>query len=215
MEGRACILGATGLIGSNLLELLLSDNRYTEVMVYTRKPTGIEHPKLAEKVGDLLDEDFFKDPIFAEHIFCCIGTTQSKTPDMSVYKQIDFGIPVNSAHAGLRGGMKKFLVVSSLGANASSKMFYPRIKGQMEETLQKMDIPGLHIFRPSMLLGKREETRFGETVGRAFVKFFSPLIPSRYKGVEAGDVARAMLKVATADTGKGVYESDEIRKMLS
>lgn len=215
MKRKACILGATGLVGSELLQLLLSDESYDEVFVYTRKSLNISHPRLTEKVGNLLKEDFFKDPIRAEHVFCCIGTTQSKTPDVSDYKQVDFGIPVHSAHAGLAGDMKKFLVVSSLGANADSKMFYPRVKGQMEDALRKMDIPHLHIFRPSMLLGKRDEFRFGEAFGKVVMKVLGFLIPSKYKGIEASDVAKAMHKVANLDIAKDVYESNEIKKIIS
>lgn len=213
MKRKACILGATGLVGSQLLNYLLEDDKYDEVLVYARRSTGVEHPKLREIVGDLLDEDFFNEPIFAEDIFCCIGTTQSKTPDVSVYKQIDFGIPVHSAQAGIRGGMRKFLVVSSIGANANSRMFYPKVKGQMEDALKKMAIPRLHIFRPSMLLGDRNEFRFGESVGKALVKVFGVFIPSKYKGISASEVAQAMHRVAVSDVGKLVYESDEIKKM--
>lgn len=213
MKRKACILGATGLVGSQLLNYLLEDDKYDEVLVYARRSTGVEHPKLHEVVGDLLDEGFFNDPIFAEDIFCCIGTTQSKTPDVSVYKQIDFGIPVHSAQAGIRGGMRKFLVVSSIGANANSRMFYPKVKGQMEDALKKMAIPRLHIFRPSMLLGDRNEFRFGESVGKALVKVFGVFIPSKYKGISASEVAQAMHRVAVSDVGKLVYESDEIKKM--
>lgn len=215
MKLKACILGATGLVGGELLQLLLQDESYDEVMVYTRKPLEISHPKLTEKVGNLLKEDFFKGPIIADHIFCCIGTTQSKTPDMSVYKQVDFGIPLHAANAGLRGGMQKFLVVSSIGANANSKMFYPRVKGQMEEALRKLDIPKLHIFRPSMLLGDRDEFRFGESFGKVVVKVFGFLIPSKYKGIKAADVAKAMQKVAKLDIANEVYESNEIAKIVS
>lgn len=213
MKRKACILGATGLVGSQLLNYLLEDDKYDEVLVYARRSTGVEHPKLREIVGDLLDEGFFNEPILAEDFFCCIGTTQSKTPDVSVYKQIDFGIPVHSAQAGIRGGMRKFLVVSSIGANANSRMFYPKVKGQMEDALKKMAIPRLHIFRPSMLLGDRNEFRFGESVGKALVKVFGVFIPSKYKGISASEVAQAMHRVAVSDVGKLVYESDEIKKM--
>ncbi|WP_417589756.1 NAD(P)H-binding protein [Owenweeksia hongkongensis] len=215
MNKKACILGATGLVGSELLQILLNDESYDEVLVYTRKSLDISHPRLSVKVGNLTNEDFFKEPILVDHIFCCIGTTQSKTPDVSDYKQIDFGIPIHSAQAGLAGGMKKFLVVSSLGANADSQMFYPRVKGQMEDALRKMGIPHLHIFRPSMLLGNREEFRFGEAFGKVVMKVFGFLIPSKYKGIQASEVAEAMHKVANLDIANEVYESKEIKKLVS
>lgn len=215
MKHTACILGATGLVGNELLQLLLNDESYDEVLVYTRKSLNMSHPRLTEKVGNLLKEDFFKEPISADHIFCCIGTTQSKTPDVSVYKQVDFGIPLHAAQAGLNGSMRKFLVVSSLGANADSKMFYPRIKGQMEDALRKLEIENLHIFRPSMLLGNRDEFRLGEAFGKMVMKAFGFLIPAKYKGIQAVDVAKAMHKVAGLDIAKEVYDSHEIKKMIS
>lgn len=212
---RAVILGATGLIGGHLLQLLLESDTYDEVLVLGRSSTGIEHPKLKEQLGDLMKEDFFKDPIEAEHIFCCIGTTQAKTPDLADYKHIDYGIPVRAAQAGLKGGVHKYLVVSSIGANPKSKMFYSRTKGQMEETLQKMSFPRLHIFRPSLLLGDRDEFRLGEKVGGVFTKIFGWALPARYKGISAEKVAEAMYEVSCSSTQQEIFESDEIRKLAA
>ncbi len=213
MINRAVLLGATGLVGGHLLDILLEEDTYDEVLVVGRSSTGRKHPKLKEKLGDLLSDDFFKEPLECQHMYCCIGTTQSKTSDLTVYKHIDYGIPVHSAAAGLKGGMQKFLVMSSLGANPKSKMFYSRTKGQMEETLRKMSIPRLHIFRPSLLLGKRDETRLGEKVGVAMNKVFGWAFPAKYKGISAVRVARAMYVVANSTSDKEVYESDEIRKL--
>lgn len=213
MTNRAILIGATGLIGGHLLDLLLEGDAYDEVLVIGRHSTERKHPKLKEKIGDLLSEDFFNEPLKGEHIFCCVGTTQSKTPDLTVYKQIDYGIPVRAAQAGVKGGMQKFLVVSSIGANPKSKMFYSRTKGQMEETLKKMSIPRLHIFRPSLLLGDRDEFRLGEKVGSAMVKLLGWAMPARYKGIPAQQVASAMYHVARSFSDKEVYESEEIRKL--
>lgn len=213
MESKAAILGATGLVGSHLLQMLLEDDYYDQVIVYGRRSTGIEHPKLREILGDLLDDDFFEQGIKAEDVYCCIGTTQSKTPDLSVYKKIDYGIPVRAAKAGLTGGMQKFLVVSSMGANPSSKTFYSRTKGQMEAALQRMAIPRLHLFRPSLLMGERDENRLGENIAAALFKVFGWAIPKKYKGIQASTVARAMHHVARNLYDKEIIESDEIREM--
>ncbi len=214
MTNRAILLGATGLIGGHLLDILLEGNAYDEVLVIGRSSTGRNHPKLTEKLGDLLDDDFFKQPLECQHMYCCIGTTQSKTSDLTVYKHIDYGIPVQSAMAGLKGGMQKFLVVSSLGANPKSKMFYSRTKGQMEEALRKMSIPRLHIFRPSLLLGDRDETRIGEKVGVAINKLLGWAFPAKYKGIPAKKVAQAMYAVANSISDKEIYQSDEIRRLV-
>lgn len=214
MNNKAVIIGATGLIGGHLLDIILQEDAYDEVLVLGRSSTGVKHPKLRERLGDLLSDDFFETPIEAEHIFCCVGTTQSKTRDLNVYKQIDYGIPVRAAQAGLRGGMQKFLVVSSLGANANSRIFYSRIKGQMEEALFKMSIPRLHIFRPSLLLGDRDEFRLGEKVGSALTGIFSWAIPDKYKGISAEKVARSMYVIARSLSTKDIYNSQEIRRMI-
>lgn len=212
MNKKAAILGATGLIGSELLPLLLEDENYDEVWVYTRKPLKSDHPKLKQIIGDLLEEGAF-DGLAVEDVFCCIGTTQAKTPDLSDYKNIDYGIPLRAAKAGVKGGMHQFLVVSSLGANAESKTFYLKVKGQMEQGLRKMAIPKLYIFRPSLLLGKREEFRMMERIGQVAVNLFRWAIPAKYKGIKAARVARAMHEVANSLSEQVVYESDDILKL--
>tara|TARA_R110000850_G_scaffold68457_3_gene152825 strand:- start:670 stop:1314 length:645 start_codon:yes stop_codon:yes gene_type:complete len=213
VKNRAVILGATGLVGKHLLDTLLNEDSYDEILVIGRSSTGLNHPKLKEQLGDLLDDNFFKEPLECNHLYCCIGTTQSKTSDLAVYKHIDYGIPVHAATAGLKGGMQKFLVVSSLGANPKSKMFYSRTKGQMEETLRKMSIPRLHIFRPSLLLGDRDETRIGEKVGVFINKVLGWAFPAKYRGISAKKVATAMYVVANSISDKEVYESDEIGRL--
>lgn len=216
MTRRAAILGATGLVGGELLQMLLEDELYDEVLVFSRKSTGIKHPKMVEKIGDLLDDDFFGDAIIADDIFCAIGTTQSKTPDLAVYRNVDFGIPVRVAALGLKGGVKRFVVISSMGANAQSRIFYPRIKGQMESALQKMQIKRLRIVRPAMLKGHRSEFRFGETIGQKLLSAAGKLLPARYRPIEAQEAAKAMLQLAKNDALKGVvFENDQLKELAA
>ncbi len=209
MNKKAAILGATGLIGSELLPLLVQDEAYSEIWVYTRRPLQQQNKKIKEIVIDLLEENVF-DNLAVDDVFCCIGTTQSKTPDLSDYKNIDYGIPVRAARSGLKNGVRQVLVVSSLGANADSKTFYLKVKGQMEQALQKMSIPQLRIFRPSLLLGSRNEFRLGERIGQVAVRIFGWAIPARYKGVEASRVALAMYEVAQSASRQVIFESDDI-----
>ncbi len=213
MSKQAVLIGATGLVGQELLSLLLQDDNYSSIVVLARKSTGISHPKLKEQIGDLLDDAFFKEPISGDEIFCCVGTTQSKTPDLATYKHIDFGIPTRAALAGIHGGINKFLVISSMGANPKSKMFYSRTKGQMEEALSKLNLERLHIFRPSLLVGDRNEVRLGEKAGLVFMKLFGWLVPNKYKGIEADVVAKAMHNVANQETEKRLFDSAEIRQL--
>jgi len=214
LKRKAVLIGATGLVGSHLLKLLLEHEHYEQVNVYTRQSTGVAHHKLTEEVGDLLDDDLWGDALIADDIFCAIGTTQSKTPDLAVYRNIDFGIPVRAATLGLKGGVKRFLVISSMGANASSKIFYPRIKGQMEMALQKLPLQRLRILRPSLLAGRRSEFRLGERVGQTLLALGGTWVPSRLRPISAQGVARAMLTLALDDSRGGViFESDQIQDL--
>lgn len=214
MARTAIILGASGLVGSHLLHMLLDDEGYDKVVAYARKALDVEHPKLEIRQRDLLEEAAFEDAK-CDDLFCCIGTTQAKTPDLTEYRKIDFGIPVNAARSALKLGMQRCIVISSMGADAESKTFYLKIKGQMEEALKKMSIPELHILRPSLLLGNREEFRFGERVFAFLMKFFRWFIPKRYQAIEAEQVARAMMKLKDKEYSELVVESDEIRNLAS
>lgn len=213
MNKTAAILGATGLVGNEILKRLLADDRYAKVIVYSRRELELSHAKLKVIVGDLTDEKTFAPAIEADEIFCAIGTTQAKTPDLASYKNIDYGIPVSAANYGIKGGLKRFLVVSSLGAKASSKMFYPRIKGMMEESLLKKAIPQLYIFRPSFILGDRDERRIGEGIAKFLVKALRPIIPRNYRGVEASEIAQAMINAANSKRSETIIQSKEIKAL--
>jgi uncharacterized protein YbjT (DUF2867 family) len=212
MKKTAAVVGATGLIGRFLVDELLADNRYEKVVVYARSSAKREHPKLEWQVGDLFNDSTFGQGIDAHDIFCAIGTTRAKTSDLATYKNIDLGIPVRTAEMGLKGQMTTYSVVSSIGANADSGAFYTRIKGQMEKALLKMPIPNLYIFRPSFILGPREEFRFGEEVAKFFAKALKPVIPKKYRGIEAEVIAKAMIKAANSLDAPQILESHEIEK---
>jgi uncharacterized protein YbjT (DUF2867 family) len=213
MTKSAALIGATGLVGQNLLSQLLQDKRYQKVWVYARSEPDNKHPKLVWKQGDLLSEALFEAGIPAEDVFCAIGTTRAKTPDLEKYRAIDYGIPVRAAQMGLKGKMRSFLVVSSLGANAQSSFFYPRLKGEMEQALLAMQIPKLHLFRPSFILGERKETRWGENIGKALFAFLAPIIPSRYRGLSAEKIAKAMVCAANQSSAPQVLETKAIKRL--
>ncbi len=211
-DRKAILLGATGLIGKELLLLLLRDDYYSEVAVYARRPIDLKHPRLSIQTGDLLDDDFYSGRMHAASIFCCIGTTQSKTPDLSIYKKIDYGIPVQAARVGAAEGARQFLVVSAMGAKVDSRIFYNHTKGHMEEAVLNSGIPEIYIFRPSLLLGQRKEFRLMERVGKVFFTVFQRLLPRRYRGIHARTVARAMLAVAKNRPDQQIFLSDQIQK---
>lgn len=214
MGKTAIILGATGLTGNLLLNKLITDDRYREVKIFTRKPTGTTHPKVTEIVGNLLELEQYKNEFIADEVYCCIGTTAKKTPDKSLYRKIDFGIPAAAAKLCKKNNIHTFLVVSAMGAHPKSKIFYNKTKGEMELAVFSEKIPNTYILRPSFIGGKRDEKRLGEKMGIAFAKFIQPLLQGRlkkYRLIEAETIAQAMIYLANTKPGIQIVPSDKIQ----
>lgn len=197
MAGKtAAIIGATGLIGSSILEFLLADPDYEKVTAIVRRPIDRAHPKLVVAVIDFHDKDAFRQGLVgSEVVFCAIGTTQQQVKgDKEAYRKVDYDIPVNAAMLSAELTVAQYLLVSSVGADKSSKNFYLSLKGEVEDIIRSYTIPYISIFRPSMLLGQRKEFRLGERLGQALMKALAFLIPSKYKAIEAATVAAAMVQ---------------------
>ena len=192
---NALLFGASGLIGSHLLEQLIKDEAFSKVTLLLRKELPIQDPKVSQIVLDFnAPESWEKHFESVDVTFCSIGTTRNKTPDLTAYRKIDFDIPVNAIHIAEKAKVGKFMLVSSVGADAKSKNFYLKIKGEVEEILLKSKIENKGIFQPSLLLGKRKEKRTGEAIARAIVPLFNFLLPKKYKAVQASEVAREMIQ---------------------
>lgn len=221
MDGKvktAIILGATGLTGGILLQLLLGDRRYQKIKLFSRSGIGFEHPKLEEYLGDLMNLATFQNDFKGDVVFCCIGTTKAKTSDKEIYKMIDYGIPVNAAHICKENGIETFLVVSALGANPESTIFYNRIKGQMEKAVLDFQIGKTHILQPSLISGKRKEKRRGEQVFKQLMAAIDFLLVGpleKYRSVHPETIAKCMIWLANNDMEKIRIESDEIKKIAN
>lgn len=207
----ALLAGATGLTGGHLLECLLADARYSRVHALVRKPALPAHARLQEHTFD------FDHPVklpHADDAFCCLGTTIKKAGSQAAFRKVDFDYVLTLARRARNAGAKRFLVVSSLGADARSPIFYHCVKGEMEAALREIGFVALHIFQPSLLLGDRREARLGERLGIAASAVIAPFMlgPVRkYRPIEANTVAKAMWKTAWAgQTGIHVHPSDEI-----
>ncbi len=189
----ATLIGATGMIGGELLQQLLNDPYFSNVRVLVRRPFNMEHPKLQKKLVDFNDADSLLVALDgSEVVFVAVGTTQKKVKgDREAYRKVDYDIPVNIARYCKMAGCKIFILVSSIGANSKSNNFYLKLKGEAEDTIMKTQIETVHIMQPSMLLGNRDEFRFGEKIGSPLMKIFSFLIPSKYRAIKAKDVAKA------------------------
>ena len=213
MNKTALIAGSTGLIGSQLLQLLLDSDRYSHVIALTRQDLPLQHSKLTQlkidfsKLGESL-EDFA-----ADDIYCCLGTTMAKAGTKENFYQVDFYYPLLLAKSGKQRGAKQYMLVSALGADKNSSIYYNQVKGEIEEAVTKEHFEATHIFRPSLLLGDRSEQRTGEDAARIFYKIFGFLIPKKYKAINSANVARAMLHFASQEQiGTHIHESKDLQQ---
>ncbi len=214
----AILLGATGLTGGYLLKILLNDPKYDKVKVFSRSSVGIKHDKLEEHLVDMLKLEEYKNDFHADEVYCCIGTTKRKTPDKDLYKKIDYGIPVTAARLCREKNIQTFLVISALGADANSSIFYNKVKGKMQHDVLEAGIANTYIFQPSLIAGNREEERFYEKLGIKGMKVFNNLLIGsfkKYRSIRPETIARAMNKCANAGYSKILIESDEIKEIAS
>jgi len=210
MPRSALVVGATGLVGSALLNVLLDSPRYERVNVWARRPLTVSHPKLAATVVDF--DRLAELHVDAEDVYCTLGTTIRTAGSKGVFRRVDFDYPLALARTAARDGAKRVLVVSSLGADSRSGMFYSRVKGEMEESVSEAGVRKALFFRPSLLDGQRSEFRLGERVALLIGLVLGPLL-GRYRPIHAELVARAMLRAAEKDLPAGVFESDRIREL--
>lgn len=217
MKKTATVIGATGLIGRQLVRLLLEDEHYGQLRILVRRPYGLTHPKLQEVIVNFDDSDDFKSAVSgSDAIFCSVGTTQKKTKgNKTAYRKVDYEIPLNAAIYGASSGCSHFLLVSSVGADRESGNFYLRLKGEVEEKLKKINVATVSVFRPSFLLGKRDEFRLGEILAKPLSVAFSFLFPSRFKPIRASEVARSMIAVSKRDRpGYQIYHFREMKEFI-
>jgi len=213
----ALIIGSTGLIGSELLNLLLDSNDYLKVITFVKRDTGIKHPKLTQHIIDFDKPETYIELVVGDDFFCTIGTTIKKAGSKEDFRKVDFGYPKQFAAFALQNKVKNYLIISSLGANAKSGNFYLKTKGEIQDFLKDCDFESVAVLQPSLLLGNRTEFRLGEKVGAFFMKTFSLLFVGnlkKYKPIESKTVAKALLKIAqTNNKGFKIYESDAIQKI--
>jgi len=217
MRKTAIILGASGLTGSILLEKLINDDSYESIKLFSRKKIEGLPKKVQQFIGDILELENFKANFKANEVFCCIGTTAKKTPNKETYKRIDFGIPVTAAKLSKLNNIPTFIVVSAMGANAKSSVFYNRTKGEMEQEVFQQNILNTYILRPSIIGGNRKENRLLEKIGLVIFKIIQPLFIGKlkqYKIIKAEEIAQAMLNLANSKTSKEkIITSDKIREI--
>ena len=205
----AIVLGATGLIGKKVTEHLLKNDTYSTVIILVRKPLNINHPKLKQHIFnyDAIDNTLLK----GDDLFCCLGTTIKTAGSKEAFRKVDLDYVVNVAKASKGNGINHFAVISAMGANKNSTVFYNQIKGEMEESIKAIGFNSTYIIRPSLLLGNRKEFRFGELIGKFFMITLSFLIPKKYRAIYDVQVAIAMIHFMNqTERGFFVKENDEL-----
>lgn len=203
----ALIFGATGLVGGHVLQLALAAEAYTSVVAFTRRPLSIAHPKLKNVVINFDKMSDYKKEIVGDDLFLCLGTTIKKAGSEAAFKVVDYDYPLAAATIAQANGVNQVLLCSAVDADAKSKIFYNRMKGLLEDALKGMNFGALHIFQPSLLLGERNENRFGESVAKVVGSFLDKIVGgllSKYRPVEGETVAAAMVKSAQILRG-GVF----------
>jgi len=217
MVNKAIVAGAGGLVGGELLNILLSSPGYDEVLILVRKELPLKHPKLTQLVIDFSRLHYYSAAIRGNTLFCCLGSTRKKTPDLAEYRKIDHDYPLQLAQIGLANNISQYHLVSAIGADASSLNFYTKMKGETEQDIIKVGLPGLHIYRPSFLAGKRNESRPMENFFSVVMKLVDPLLFGslrKYKSIAAATVANAMYNQSLKnEPGVHIYPSDKIKEL--
>ena len=218
MKKTAIILGATGLTGGIILQKLIRDDNYKSIKLFSRSKIDGLPNKVVQFIGNLLEIDQFKSDFTSDEVYCCVGTTTKKTPDKKRYKQIDYGIPVTAAKLSKDNNIPTFLVISAMGANKKSSVFYNKTKGEMEYDVLQQNIKNTFILRPSLIGGDRGEYRMLEKIGLVVFKLIQPLFIGKlkqYKIINAETIAIAMIKLAnTIRTTEVIITSDNIKKLV-
>ena len=212
----ALIFGSSGLIGSNILNILINDTRYNKILLFVRTKPNINNSKIEIIDTDFSNLDLIKEKIKGDDCFFCIGTTHKDTPDKIEYRRIEYELPVNLAKIAKFNSVKNFIYVSSIGANANSSSTYLKNKGQTEEELKQIGFSKLSIVRPSFLIGNRETFRIGEFLGIPIMKFLSLFFfggLKKYSPIRVEKVARAMIKIASEKYSQITFLSDKLEEL--
>lgn len=213
----ALLVGASGLVGNELLHILLESQIYEKVVALVRRPLEIKHPNLVEVLCDFERLEEVEEYFQVDDVFCTLGTTIKKAKTKEAMYRVDVEYPISIAELAREKGAKQFLIVSSMNANKDSRLWYPKMKGELEEFLRKIPYEAMLIFQPSLLLGNRSEFRLLEKMGVKIVRGLSRIMGNKIGsrlGIEAKTVAAAMFLVAQKEQkGIQVYSSKQMEEI--
>lgn len=214
-QKTALLLGSTGLTGRELLGQLLAHPSYHSVHVLVRKPLDFQHPKLVSHVVDFEQLENFSELFACDDIFCCLGTTMAKAGSKDAFYQVDFTFPYEAGILAKQAGASQYILVSSVGADSTSSIFYSRVKGKLEEAIRGIGFPRVQIMQPGVLVGPRDETRMAESAAIWITNFIDRIsrgkFLGKYRPSPAPVVAAAMIQAALqAPDGHHTYTSDQL-----
>lgn len=207
------LLGATGLVGGKLLELILNDPDVEKVCVISRRTCGKTHAKLKEIISPLEEMHNYQAEFNVDSVLCCLGSTIKKAGSKENFRTIDLEYPLKAAKLSKKAGAKRYGVITAMGSNAKSMFFYNQVKGNLENKLKELQLKELFIVRPSLIIGERQESRFGEGVAIKFYCLLEPLTPrilKKYLGSQVEDIAELMLALSKGEDKKSTVDYEKL-----
>lgn len=216
MGKTAIILGASGATGNELLKLLLQDDRYDKIKLFLRSEMEIVHPKIEAHIIDLFKLEEYKEIFTGDEVYCCIGTTKTKTPDKETYYKIDYGIPATAALLAKQNGIDTFIVISALGVNKDSTIFYMKTKAEMQEAVLNQNIVNTYVLQPSLITAQRKDNHIMEKLASVFMGLINPLLfgnAAKYKSIKAKTIAKVMLWLGNNKYPEIIITSDKIQEI--
>ena len=217
MPYQVILVGASGLIGSNLLSLLIESDEISQILLLVRKPLKVSDHKVQELIVNFDELEKFRSEIMGDIIYSCLGTTKAANPDTDQYRKIDLEYPLKLAEIGVKNGISQFHLVSSLCANHTASNSYLKLKGELEKELKQASILSLHIYQPTLLTGNRRESRTLEKLATSAFKLIDQLLIGpliKYRSIKAETVAQATLNQSIKNIqGTFTYPSIKIQEL--
>ena len=208
----ALIVGATGIVGKELVAQLCEDERYQQVIIWVRRKPAFSHPKLLvqEVDFDRISEQAMPK---VDEVFCALGTTIKKAGSQENFLKVDVQYPTEIAKLAKSAGVSRFVLISALGANSNARVFYSRAKGMVEDNLRQLHFDSLQIVRPSLIVGERADFRLGETLFEWLFKLLPKTLFWRYRPMHGKDIAHVMIEQAQRpEQGEYIYSPQQIQK---